>query len=179
MFRYWVVLLALVSLLSGCQKDKKDAPTINLTSTSFHSGEAIPEQYTGDGKDISPPLLWGGEPRSTKSFAVICDDPDAPQLNPWVHWVVFDIPADRHGLDEGVPAEETLRLGGKQGKNDFGKLGYGGPAPPKGKVHHYLFKVYALDSLLNLKPGITKPDLEKAMKDHVLGYGEFMGTYQR
>ncbi len=152
---------------------------MQVTSTAFDEGATIPKQYTGDGKDASPPLRWSGAPGGTKSFALICDDPDAPRKEPWVHWVLFNLPADTKELPEGVPAKETLSSGAKQGKNDFGKIGYGGPAPPKGKPHRYFFKIYALDTMLDLKEGATKQQLETAVKGHILAQGQLMGKYER
>jgi hypothetical protein len=152
--------------------------TIELTSTAFREGETIPKQYTGDGKDTSPPLKWGQPPEGTKSFALICDDPDAP-VGTWVHWVIFNIPAHARSLDEAITTSETLSSGARQGKNDFKKIGYGGPAPPRGKPHRYFFKLYALDTTLDLKPGATKDQLLAAMKGHVLANGQLMGTYGR
>lgn len=156
-----------------------DVPmTINLTSSAFKEGEMIPKQYTGEGKDVSPPLSWKEIPDGTKCFALIVDDPDAPRATPWVHWVIFNIPADVHHLDEGVETKRELPDGAKQGKNDFGNIGYGGPYPPKGKPHRYYFKLYALDTKINLPAGIDKGQLEGAMKDHILARGQLMGKYQ-
>jgi Raf kinase inhibitor-like YbhB/YbcL family protein len=152
--------------------------TIDVTSTSFQQGASISVQHTGDGADRSPPLRWSDLPDGTESIAIICDDPDAPR-GTWVHWVLFNLPADVHELEAGVPTTETLDNGASQGKNDFGNIGYGGPAPPKGKPHRYFFKVYALDRLLELKPGSTKSQLESAMKGHVVAEGQLMGKYQR
>jgi Raf kinase inhibitor-like YbhB/YbcL family protein len=152
---------------------------MEVTSTAFQENGTIPKQHTGDGKDISPPLRWSGAPGNTQSFALICDDPDAPRKDPWVHWVLFNLPADTHELAEGGPASETLTAGAKQGKNDFGKVGYGGPAPPPGKPHRYYFKLYALDTMLNLKEGSSKQQLEQAMKGHILASGQLMGKYGR
>jgi Raf kinase inhibitor-like YbhB/YbcL family protein len=152
---------------------------MELTSTAFQEGATIPKQYTGDGKNISPPLRWSGAPGNTQSFALICDDPDAPRKEPWVHWVLFHLPADAQELPEGVPADESLPNRAKQGTNDFGKIGYGGPAPPPGKPHRYYFKLYALDTILNLKEGATKQQLEQAMKEHILASGQLMGKYGR
>jgi Raf kinase inhibitor-like YbhB/YbcL family protein len=152
---------------------------MEVTSTAFQEGATIPKQYTGDGRDISPPLRWSGAPDDRQSFALICDDPDAPRKEPWVHWVLFNLPADTHELPEAVPADETLTHGAKQGMNDFGKVGYGGPAPPRGKPHRYHFKLYALDSMLNLKEGATKQQLEQAMKGHILASGQLIGDYGR
>ena len=152
--------------------------SIELTSTAFHAGATIPKQYTGDGPDRSPPLHWSEPPAGTKSLAVICADPDAPR-GTWVHWVLFNVPAQTRALEEAVPTTELLGTGARQGKNDFGKIGYGGPAPPKGKPHRYFFKLYALDILLDLLPGATKAQLESAMKGRILAVGELMGTYGR
>lgn len=151
---------------------------MQLTSPDFTEGAVIPKQYTGDGRDVSPPLRWSGAPEATRSFALVCDDPDAPR-GTWVHWVLFNVPADQQELAEAVPATATLAGGAKQGKNDFGKLGYGGPAPPRGKPHRYLFKLYALDTSLDLKEGATKQDVERAMKGHLLEEVRLMGTYGR
>ena len=151
---------------------------MKLTSTAFNEGATIPKTFTGDGEDRSPPLNWSDVPGKTKSFALICDDPDAP-LGTWVHWVIFNIPADQHELAEGAPSEGTLASGAKQGKNDFKKIGYGGPAPPKGKPHRYYFKLYALDSMLELNEGASKKDVEQAMKGHILASGQLMGLYGR
>jgi Raf kinase inhibitor-like YbhB/YbcL family protein len=152
--------------------------SIEFTSTAFKAEKPIPKQYTGDGADQSPPLQWSELPPATKSIALICDDPDAPR-GTWVHWVLFNLPAQTRELEECVATTETLGNGAKQGKNDFGNIGYGGPAPPKGKAHRYFFKLYALDIALNLPSGATKAELEAAMKGHVLAEGQLMGTYQR
>ena len=172
-------LVALVCAL-GCPRsqEKKEVPAMQLTSSAFSEGATIPKKYTADGADVSPPLQWQGAPQTTKSIALICDDPDAPR-GTWVHWVLFNLPADKNELPEGVPATATLTGGARQGKNDFGKLGYGGPSPPKGKPHRYFFKIYALDALLDLKEGATKAQLEKAMAGHILAQGQLMGTYGR
>jgi len=151
---------------------------MQLTSSAFSEGAAIPTKHTADGADVSPPLQWQGAPPTTKSIALICDDPDAPR-GTWVHWVLFNLPADKNDLPEGVPTTGKLASGGVQGKNDFGKLGYGGPSPPKGKPHRYFFKIYALDGVLDLKEGATKAQLEKAMAGHILAQGQLMGTYGR
>lgn len=151
-----------------------------LTSNAFKNGERIPTRYTCDGPDVSPPLAWSGAPQGTKAFAVICDDPDAPR-GTWVHWVLYELPANLTSLPEGVPAQDTLpQLGGaKQGRNDFGRNAYGGPCPPPGKPHRYFFKLYALDAPLGLKPGARKEDVERASRGHVLGEAQLMGVYGR
>lgn len=152
--------------------------TIQLTSKSFQAGATIPKPFTGDGADLSPPLQWSKPPAGTESIALICDDPDAPR-GTWVHWVLFNLPSATHELEEGISTDATLSNGAKQGTNDFGNLGYGGPAPPKGKPHRYFFKLYALSKKLDLASGATKSELEAAMKGHVLAEAKLMGIYQR
>jgi Raf kinase inhibitor-like YbhB/YbcL family protein len=151
---------------------------IELTSTAFLEGQAVPRQSTGDGRNLSPPLQWRDAPAVTKTFALICEDPDAPR-GTFTHWVLFNLPAELRELSEGVPAEATLPNGTVQGTNDFGKVGYGGPAPPPGKPHRYYFKLYALDRRLDLPAGATKDQLLAAMKGHILGEGQLMGKYGR
>ena len=150
---------------------------LKVTSTAFNEGQPIPKQYTCDGINISPPLEWSGVPKTAKTIAIICDDPDAP-AGTWVHWVLYNLPADKIGLIENTPATEILPGGGLQGTNDFKKIGYGGPCPPSG-THRYFFKLYALDAELSLKSGATKADLEKAMEGHIVSQGRLMGTYRR
>jgi Raf kinase inhibitor-like YbhB/YbcL family protein len=152
--------------------------TMQVSSSAFKEGETIPKEYTGDGGDASPPLQWSDPPAGTQSCAVICEDPDAPR-GLWVHWVMFNLPADTRRVEEGQPTHNKLASGALQGKNDFGKPGYGGPAPPRGKPHRYYFKVYALDTALDLPAGATRADLLAAMKGHVLGEGQLMGRYAR
>ncbi len=152
--------------------------TIELTSSAFKEGESIPSKFTCEGPDVSPALEWSGVPESAKSLAMICDDPDAP-VGTWVHWVLYELSPAMTGLPEGVPADETIEGGATQGRNDFKRIGYGGPCPPPGKPHRYFFKLYALDTELNLTPGATKKDVEKAMKGHILARGQLMGTYKR
>lgn len=150
---------------------------MEIKSSAFGSGEMIPAKYTCDGADFSPPLEWMKTPAGTRSFALICDDPDAP-MGTWVHWVIFDIPPSATMLGEGIKREKDLPGGGTQGINDFRKIGYGGPCPPGG-THRYFFKLYALDTELGLKPGITKDQLLKAMRGHILAEAQLMGTYRR
>ena len=151
--------------------------SIKLTSKAFNEGQAIPRGYTCDGTNVSPPLEWTGVPKSAKTLAIVADDPDAP-AGTWVHWVLYNLPFDVIGIVENTPPNETLLGGGMQGTNDFQKIGYGGPCPPRGS-HRYFFKIYALDSELPLKPGATKADLEKAMDGHVISQGQLIGTYRR
>jgi Raf kinase inhibitor-like YbhB/YbcL family protein len=152
--------------------------SIELTSSAFQPGATIPKQYTGDGADHSPPLRWSEPTAGPKSLALICDDPDAPR-GTWVHWVLFNLPGQTRELAEGVATTETLGSGAKQGKNDFGNIGYGGPAPPKGKPHRYFFKLYALDVTVDLPPGATKAQLLEAMNGHILAEGQLVGHYGR
>ena len=148
-----------------------------LTSSAFGAGEMIPKQYTCDGKNVSPPLSWTDIPEGTKSLALICDDPDAPGRT-WVHWVLFNLPAEAAGIPEQVPPAGTLENGARQGINDFRRIGYGGPCPPGG-THRYYFKLYALDSFLESDPGITKNELLEIMDTHILVETELMGRFRR
>ncbi len=153
---------------------------MDITSSAFNNEAEIPKKYTCEGKDISPALSWSGAPPGTKSFALICDDPDAP-MGTWVHWVIYNIPAETNKLSESVPATETIENGARQGKNGFGRIGYGGPCPPPGHgAHRYFFKLYALDSMLDLK-GKTgyKEELIKGMEGHILAETQLMGKYER
>ncbi len=150
---------------------------IKITSPAFEEGGMIPKKYTCDGEDVSPPLVWTSVPIGTKSFALICDDPDAP-MGTWVHWVLFNLPADTKELSENIPPQKILENGAKQGTNDFRKIGYGGPCPPSG-THRYYFKLYALDTEIDLEAGITKAQLLKAMEGHILAEGQLMGKYKR
>ena len=155
-------------------KDKR----ITVKSPAFAPGGTIPARYTCSGKNVSPALQWDQIPSGTRSICLICDDPDAP-AGTWVHWVMFDIPDSAKGLPEGVPQSEGTAAGARQGKNDFGNLGYGGPCPPSGRAHRYFFRLYALDRLIGRNPGISRADLDEAMKGHILAWGELMGTFQR
>lgn len=150
---------------------------IKVESPAFQDGGFIPEKHTCDGENISPPLEWGPGPEGTVTWALVCDDPDAP-MGTWVHWVVYDLPADVVRLPESVIPEKELENGGKQGVNDFQEIGYGGPCPPRGE-HRYFFKLYALDTKLNLEPGVTKSHLMIAMEEHVIGQGLILGKYSR
>ncbi|HEV3167035.1 MAG TPA: YbhB/YbcL family Raf kinase inhibitor-like protein [Isosphaeraceae bacterium] len=154
----------------------------SFRSPAFTEGRAIPTRHTEDGEDLSPELSWSGLPKGTKELALIVDDPDAPTPEPWVHWLIYNIPADAPGLPENMPRDPALEspAGALQGKNSWGTLGYRGPAPPKGHgTHHYHFKLYALDAPLQVGPGIDKKELLDAMSGHVLSHGELVGTYKR
>ena len=150
---------------------------LQIKSSAFEHNGMIPKKYTCDGEDVSPELSWTGVPEGTKSFALISDDPDAP-MGTWVHWVLYDLPSSTTELPENVPADKVLKNGAKQGITDFKRIGYGGPCPPSG-VHRYFFKLYALDTKLNLETGATKEQLLKAMEGHVIGQGELVGKYSR
>jgi len=149
-----------------------------VNSTAFANGGAIPGRYTCSGEDVSPALSWNDVPAGTHSLALIAEDPDAPG-GTWTHWIIWNLPAQATSLPEGVPASETLDNGARQGRNDFRRIGYGGPCPPPGKPHRYFFNLYALDAALNLKPGAARNELERAMKGHVLSKAEWMGKYGR
>lgn len=152
--------------------------SFQISTSAFSPGEMIPKKFTCDGPDVSPKLTWNDPPASTQSFAVIMDDPDAP-VGTWVHWVLYDLPADARELAEGVAKQEQLLSGARQGRNDFGKIGYGGPCPPPGNPHRYFFKLYGLDAKLGLKAGATKADVERGMKGHILSQAELVGRYGR
>ncbi len=152
---------------------------ITLKSNAFEEGGMIPRKYTCQGDDTSPQLSWtiNEDVRSyVSTYAIICEDPDAPGGS-FIHWVIFNIPASLHGLAESLPKERILSIGAKQGVNNFGKIGYGGPCPPA--LHRYFFKIYALDAELKLDAGIEKKDLEKAMQGHIVGKGQLMGKYKK
>ena len=149
-----------------------------ISSMAFSSGEKIPQKFTCEGPDVSPQLNWTEAPGAAQSFALIMDDPDAP-AGIWVHWVLYNLPANTRELPEDMEKREQLATGALQGRNDFRTIGYGGPCPPPGKPHRYYFKLYALDRVLGLKSGATKQELLKAMNGHVLAEGELMGTFKR
>ena len=182
----------LVFVLSGCGPGPSPTPVpeapappekggpemaFELTSTAFAPGEPIPRKYTCDGEDISPPLQWSDPPQGTQSFALIADDPDAP-IGTWVHWVLYNLPAETRALPEAVPSDAELSDGSRHGQNGWRKLGYGGPCPPSG-THRYFFKLYALDTVLDLAAGASKEQVLKAMEGHILAQTELMGVYSR
>lgn len=150
---------------------------IKITSSAFSEGGLIPAKYTCDGSDISPPLQWESVPDGTMSIALISDDPDAP-VGTWVHWVIYDLPAETRELEENIPGDKILPNGARQGLSDFGRIGYGGPCPPSG-THRYFFKIYALDKKLELAAGAKKSELLDAMEGHILGQGQLIGKYKR
>jgi len=183
---YIAVLFSL--LVISCKSENDNKPVtketkqdktmdIKISSSAFGEGGIIPSKYTCDGENISPPLSLSDAPAGTAAFALINDDPDAP-AGTWVHWVIYNIPAAEKELKEGIPPVKNLDNGAVQGLNDFGKSGYGGPCPPGG-THRYYFKIYALDTKLDLQGDITKEKLIDAMKGHILAEGQLMGKYTR
>ena len=178
----YLTLLASVGILAFIAGCKLDTPApepeggnhmaIIISSSTFKEGEKIPRIYTCDDQNVSPPLAWTGVPTDTVSLALVMDDPDAPSGN-WVHWVLYNLPPELNSLEQGKSG------GGTEGKNDSGKIGYGGPCPPRGSNHRYFIKIYALDTQLDLKAGATKAQMENAMKGHILAQGQLMGRYGR
>jgi hypothetical protein len=173
-------------LLTGCSNrvqqpepagTAKDAAAMLLSSTAFANGQAIPGKYTCHGQDISPPLQWSGVPPQAKSIALTVEDPDAPS-GTFTHWVIFNVPATATGFPENVAKTAALPNGVQQGNNSFGNIGYNGPCPPGGKPHHYIFKIYALDTTLTLDSNVGRQELLSAMNNHILAHGELTGTYQ-
>ena len=179
------ILVFSLAVIAGCIAGEKKGNTeevimqnISISSEAFRNGDAIPAEYTCDGKDISPALSWSGTPAGTKSIALIMDDPDATR-GTFVHWVLFNIPAETNKLPAGIPGNRSLSDGSRHGTTDYGRTEYGGPCPPPGKPHRYYFKIYALDAKLDLPAGATKANLERAMEGHILSKGELMGKYGR
>lgn len=175
----WLSMLILLGVyLAGCvqkevskEKELREVVQMKMHSPAFEHNQPIPKRYTCDGEDVSPPLAFADVPEGTKSLALVVDDPDAP-FGVFDHWIVWNLPPDTRELSENARVE-------KQGRNDFGELRYRGPCPPSGPVHHYRFKMHALDTMLDLPQGASKKQLEKAMKGHVLAKGELVGTYKR
>ncbi len=177
-FLLFLFAFALASCGTSPAPSTTEVPmSLSLTSSAFASGQSIPAKYSCVGRNISPDLKWSGEPAGTQSFALIVDDPDAP-MGTWVHWVAFNIPASTHNLPESVAHGAQLANGGLQGRNSSGSLGYDGPCPPSG-THRYFFKLYALDTTLNLSSGASKDQLLKSMQGHILAQGELMGTFSK
>lgn len=155
---------------------------LTIRSSAFADQARISKRFTGDGEDVSPELSWSGVPAGAKELALICDDPDAPTPEPWVHWLIFKIPAAATGLREHIPLTGSLSepAGAMQGVNSWGEIGYRGPAPPRGHgVHHYHFKLYALDATLSVPAGADKKTLLAAMEGHIVAQAEWVGTYER
>lgn len=175
--RVGTILGSLIFVIASCTSapgtpEGGTTMSITLTSSAFDEGSTIPEKFTCEGPDVSPPLSWSGVPGDTQSLALIADDPDAPGQT-WVHWVLFNISPEKDGLEEGASDVGT------EGMNDFKRSGYGGPCPPPGNPHRYFFKLYALDTELDLPADATKVDVVRAMEGHILAQGQLMGTYSR
>jgi Raf kinase inhibitor-like YbhB/YbcL family protein len=151
---------------------------VKLTSPAFRHGDVIPREHTCDGDDLSPALSWSEVPLERRSLALVCDDPDAPR-GTWIHWVLYNLPAESAELSPGIPTIPELPSGARQGRNDSGDIGYGGPCPPPGKPHRYYFRLYALDIMLSLPHGVSRAELDRAMADHILDQATLMGVYQR
>lgn len=176
LFIIWIIIFLFQSSVLSRLSNQGDT-RMKLTSTAFKEGGLIPKKYTCDDEDLSPPLTWENIPEKTKQLALICEDPDAP-MGIWVHWVVYKITPGTERLDENTPPDKNIYGGAVQGVNDFGRIGYGGPCPPGG-THRYFFKLYALDTFINLEPGATKASLLKAMQGHILEETRLMGKYKR
>jgi Raf kinase inhibitor-like YbhB/YbcL family protein len=177
MIPVWMAILQAVTAAQVPQKIMVESPTLK-------ADQPIPREYTADGRNVSPPLTWSKVPAGTKALAVVLEDPDAGNPPPFVHWVIYNIPATASGLPENVPFEPGAAMpagisGAVQGVSGFRRPIYRGPAPPPGKVHHYHFDVYALDASLDLKPGLNRVELLDAIKGHVIGQGELVAVYER
>ena len=177
-------VLSVIVLAAGTASAQTNRQTISVESPTLKADQTIPRDYTADGRNVSPPLTWSNVPAATKELAVICEDPDAGNPPPFVHWVIYKIPASAKGLPENIPFEPDAKMpaeigGAIQGVSGFRRPIYRGPAPPPGKPHHYHFVVYALDADLGLKPALTRADLLDAIKGHVIGQGELVALYER
>ena len=167
----------LCAMILAMMLNSQDSTGFTIQSNAFAHNAGIPPVHTCDGADTSPPLEWSGAPPGTKAFALVMHDPDAP-AGDWLHWAAWNIPAATHALAGGTAKKESLPDGTRQGKNDFGKPGYGGPCPPSG-VHHYVFELHALDAMLTLPADASRDQIEAEIKKHLLGTAELTGTYQR
>jgi Raf kinase inhibitor-like YbhB/YbcL family protein len=178
-----IALMMSAAAMAATLQAHQDPARITVTSSAFKHGQPLPVDYTADGKNISPPLSWSGLPAGTRELAMIHEDPTAPTPQPFVHWVVYKIPAAAKGLPENIPADGPMPpdlAGAFQGTSGFRRVGYRGPAPPKpGRVHEYHFIVYALSEPLDVQAGLTKAQLLEAMKGRIIGQGEIVGTYER
>ena len=182
-----LMVLATVSLtllsysyMASIQKPgvTKTIEIFKLSSTAFSNGGRIPERYTCIGLDVSPPLRWEGYPLEAESFTLIVEDVDAPG-GVFTHWIIYNIPGSVSMLEEGVEKVSVLSSGAMQGLNDFGRIGYGGPCPPAGKPHRYIFKIFALDTMLDVKPAASKNEILKALENHIIGEAELTGIFSR
>ena len=177
----WVLTVSLAAAKGTVQKmdsAQKTKPRMTLESPAFKAGAVLPRKYTCEGKNLSPALVWSGEPKGTHSLALVVEDPDASSKT-WVHWLIFNLPPGQGELPEGLATDPSLVNGTRQGTNDSGKTGWDGPCPPSGGAHRYYFHLYVLDEVLSLSPKWDKEQLVKAMKGHILAEASLMGTYQR
>ena len=168
-----IFMVAVSARVRGQQASK-----IELKTTSFEPGGFIPKRFTCEAADVSPALSWSDPPAGTQSFAIIEDDPDAPS-GTFVHWLVYDLPATYRRLPEALSGNDQMAGGGREGTNDFSKIGYSGPCPPPGRPHRYFIRLYALDGKLNLRPAATRKELDSAMQGHILAQAELMGRFRR
>jgi Raf kinase inhibitor-like YbhB/YbcL family protein len=184
---FWVLIFSVFFFYCACgkaeTKNKKGKEEVKMfelkiVSSSLRDKGTIPNKYTCEGEDISPQIGWGELPEEVKSLALVCDDPDAPGGD-FVHWVIFNIPPEVDSLPEGLAPKDTLDFGAIQGMTDFGSAGYGGPCPPRGTIHHYHFKLYGLDKMLEAEKNITKRELLEKMEGHVVARGEIVGLFKR
>lgn len=172
-----VIAFLIARSLGGDPGNVQAGQSMQLTSTSFSDGAGIPARYTCDGDGVSPSLDWSGAPASTKSYALVLHDPDAPI--DFTHWLAYDIPPAVHQLAEGASNGGAMPPGSAEGVNGFRRMGYGGPCPPGGKPHHYIFLLYALDANLGLRAGATREQVQSAMRSHIVATGRLVGTYGR
>lgn len=184
----WMQLLALTArlcplvILVACHHEPEFAqgtahPSLEIRSSGFANGSSIPPRFTCDGANVSPGLQWSVPPSGTKSIALVMHDPDA--LVDFTHWIVFNLPPGAGSLAEGASGQGILPQGSAEGRNDFGRQGYGGPCPPGDKPHRYIFHIYALDIRLDLPLGVNRKQLDSAISRHILAGGEITGTYRR
>jgi hypothetical protein len=175
----WAAARQVVAAAGQSQAPAKTEKPFQLISASFDADAAIPLKYACSGANVSPALAWTDPPSNTQSFALIVDDPDAASATPVVHWLIYAIPATQRSLAEDTPKKGTVPGGARQGKNSAGKLGYSGPCPDPGKVHHYFFKLYALDYVPDLKAKAKAEDVRNAVKGHATAEAELIGRFQR
>jgi Raf kinase inhibitor-like YbhB/YbcL family protein len=175
-----VTLVAIAGLFGGCANQSASAQRGSLTVEvrDVHERELMPERFTCEGADTSPPLSWSGVPREARSLVLIVDDPDAPR-GTFTHWVVYDLPPTERGLEAGQPRDARLENGGVQGTNDFRRVGWNGPCPPAGRAHRYRFTVHAMDRMLEIAPGADRARLDRAMSGHSIANGTFVARFRR
>ncbi len=173
-----ILLLLITPHATQAKSQNRSSDVLEIYTPSFKNNSGIPEKYTCDGEDISPPIKWKGTIKGVKSWAVVCHDPDAP-AGDWVHWVIYNIPPHATSLPEGVPKKYKLSDGSKQGVNDFNKTGYNGPCPPPGNPHRYVFELFAVKSRIKPKKNMSMKELLRFLKDKTLAKAELIGLYSR